>query len=206
MVGLPQLHLMRLVSSHLRWSQGSFCCFSSVVYTDYATRPDLTWRDMQYLCVQTARKINPEDPDWENTASGRPYSYKYGYGSLDGYAYVKAALDHKLVKPQSWFRTAPVQVAGGTMSNLKVFKKGQFILKEGVTSTMEITKQMLQDNNFEFLEHIDIRVWIQHGRRGDVEVELISPHGIRSILGGMRRDDAATTSYPGWKFMTVKHW
>ncbi|EEB95885.1 hypothetical protein MPER_05077, partial [Moniliophthora perniciosa FA553] len=38
-------------------------------------RPDLTWRDVQHLCVQTARMINPDDPDWEPTAEGRLYSY-----------------------------------------------------------------------------------------------------------------------------------
>ena len=43
-------------------------------------RPDLTWRDIQHLCIETTRMINPNDPDWERTASGRLYSYEYGYG------------------------------------------------------------------------------------------------------------------------------
>ena len=39
-------------------------------------RPDLTWRDFQYLSVRTSTFFNPDDPDWEKTASGRMFSYK----------------------------------------------------------------------------------------------------------------------------------
>ena len=46
--------------------------------------------------------INPNDSDWERTASGRLYSYKYGYGVLDAYAFVTAAQKWELVKPQTW--------------------------------------------------------------------------------------------------------
>lgn len=39
-------------------------------------RPELTWRDMQHIAVQSAVFFNPEDPDWQKTATGRDYSYK----------------------------------------------------------------------------------------------------------------------------------
>jgi len=53
--------------------------------------PDLTWRDIQHLSVLTAEVVNAEDPDWDKTAAGRPFSYKYGYGRLNGYEFVTAA-------------------------------------------------------------------------------------------------------------------
>jgi len=65
---------------------------------------------------------------------------------------------------------------------------------------------MLLANNFESLEHIDIRVWIKHHTRGEVEVEITSPNGITSVLARKRPGDRATTGYPGWRFMSVKHW
>jgi kexin len=46
---------------------------------------------MQHLSVRTARHINPDDPDWETTAQGRPFSYKYGFGALDAYAVVASS-------------------------------------------------------------------------------------------------------------------
>jgi kexin len=65
---------------------------------------------------------------------------------------------------------------------------------------------MLMDFNFETLEHVTARVWIDHQRRGDVEVELVSPNGITSVLARQRRFDSANTGFPGWKFMSMKHW
>lgn len=83
---------------------------------------------------------------------------------------------------------------------------GTLITEDGITSTYEITSEMLDDSNFERLEHVTIRVWIDHKRRGDVEVEVTSPNGITSVLARQRRFDDADTGYPGWKFMSLKHW
>ncbi|KAJ7172151.1 peptidase S8/S53 domain-containing protein [Mycena filopes] len=168
-------------------------------------RPDLTWRDIQHLCVESARVINPED-GWETTAAGRQYSSKYGYGALDGLRYIQAAREWELVKPQARMHTRTVQIEGGTMKPMGNYSGGEVIGLGGVSSVMSIKWDMLQDANFEKLEHITVRVWIDHTRRGDVEVELTSPAGIRSVLAEKRRGDAANTGYPGWTFMTVKHW
>lgn len=83
---------------------------------------------------------------------------------------------------------------------------GELIVSGGVTSKTTITEEMLQETNFERLEHVTVRVWIQHTRRGDVEVELVSPKGVKSILAGARKYDQDKNGYPGWTFMTIKHW
>lgn len=75
-----------------------------------------------------------------------------------------------------------------------------------VTSTFEITRKMLDDANFDKLEHVTVRVWISHSRRGDVEVSLRAPSGTTSVLSLPRKYDEATTGYNGWKFMSLKHW
>jgi kexin len=150
--------------------------------------------------------INPDDPDWEDTYAGRRYSYKYGFGAIDGYAYVTAAQKWKLVKPQSWIETPTIQLANGTMNKDGDMDGGQDIGPGGVRSTMTITQEMLESNNFEKLEHINVKVWITHTKRGDVEVEVVSPNGIKSVLGGTRKRDRSDTGFPGWTFMTVKHW
>ncbi|KAF8911017.1 peptidase S8/S53 domain-containing protein [Gymnopilus junonius] len=168
-------------------------------------RPDLTWRDIQYLCVETAGMINADDPDWEPIANGRKYSYKYGFGVLDGYTYVKAAQSWKLVKPQAWFKTKTIRLGDGTFSN-KIYSGGTFIPSGGLESKMTITQDMLTQNNVEALEHINVKVWIDHAIRGQVEVEIVSPNGIKSVLAGPRQADKDTSGYPGWAFMSVKHW
>ena len=77
---------------------------------------------------------------------------------------------------------------------------------DGRKDSIEITTAMLLDNNLQMLEHIDIRVWINHPRRGYVMVDLVSPNGIKSVLAVTRVDDEAKTGFPGWRFMTIKHW
>ncbi|KAK1236417.1 pheromone processing endoprotease [Marasmius sp. AFHP31] len=183
-------------------------------------RPDLTWRDIQHLCVQTARMINPEDPDWEKTAQGRLYSYKYGFGALDAGLFVTAAKEWRNVKPQAWLKMPTVIHGDGKMTEDQQYSGGIPITQltdpqregersdpnAGVKSVITVTKEMLQTANFETLEHIQVKVWIHHARRGDVEVEIVSPNGILSVLGGRRADDADADGYPGWTFMSVKHW
>ncbi|WWC88034.1 uncharacterized protein L201_002937 [Kwoniella dendrophila CBS 6074] len=214
-----------------------------------SVRPDLTWRDFQHLSVRNAVFFNKDDPDWEKTAAGRMFSYKYGYGKLDAGLFVEAAEKWKLVKPQAWFDSPAVYLpttdappsppanparrqedtvvtspdegsqppsAGdgtpanqdGTPANSEpiVTPTGSFITEEGITSIFEVTKDMLKDSNFERLEHITVRVWIDHQRRGDVEVEITSPNDVTSVLARPRRFDDADTGFPGWKFMSLKHW
>lgn len=150
--------------------------------------------------------INEDDPDWETTATGRKYSYKYGYGVLDGYAYFKAAQAWKLVKPQAWLQTQTIQLNNGTFSDDKKYQGGEFIPQAGIESKMTITNDLMTQNNLESLEHINVRAWISHASRGEVEIEITSPNGIKSVLGAARPADRSGDGYPGWVFMSVKHW
>jgi kexin len=139
-------------------------------------------------------------------ASGRHYSYQFGFGTLDAYEYVKAALDWKLVKPQAWIEMPEMQLGNGTMTEDGQMQDGLPIVAGGVNSTMEITGKLMTLNNFETLEHITVTVWISHHVRGDVEVELVSPNGIHSMLAEKRPRDFDESGFPGWTFMTLKHW
>ncbi|KAH8923027.1 hypothetical protein BT69DRAFT_1219557 [Atractiella rhizophila] len=160
-------------------------------------RPDLTWRDIQYLCVVTAVPINPKDPDWDRTASTprRQFSYKYGYGKLDAVKYVEAARTWQLVKPQGWYQSE-VQAQEAEMS------------ENGVVRVIEVTEQNLLDANFDksATEHVQVTVNIEHERRGNVEVILESPHGVKSVLAKSRRWDEDRDGFKDWTFMTLKHW
>jgi len=154
--------------------------------------------------------VDPIGGEWEKTAAGRMYSYKFGYGALDAWAFVTAAQSWKLVKPQAWIHTETVVLNKGKLIPLGHrkydYEGGIAIGAHGVEQKMKVTKEMMQENNLETLEHIDVRIWVRHTKRGDVMVELISPNGIKSLLAGGRRWDEATTGFPGWRFMTIKHW
>ena len=36
--------------------------------------------------------------------------------------------------------------------------------------------------------------------------DLVSPNDIKNILAETCVDDEAKTGFPGWRFMTIKHW
>jgi kexin len=117
-----------------------------------------------------------------------------------------AAQQWKVVKPQAWIELPAVQVGDGTSTLLGEMAGGLPIISDGTTSTITVTQEDLELNNFESLEHVTVRVWITHDRRGDVEVEITSPYGIKSILAARRRVDANKDGFPAWRFMSVKHW
>ncbi|KAI1318140.1 pheromone processing endoprotease [Mortierella claussenii] len=160
-------------------------------------RSDLSWRDIQYLLMSTAVPISITDYDWERTYAGRLFNHKFGYGSLDAYRLVEAAKTFQSLGPQTSLHPPAVQV------NQAILQDGK-----GISSKLRITEQDVEakDVQLGILEHVTVTVNIEHQRRGDVEVELVSPHGVQSRLGARRQFDSDTTGFVNWTFMTVKHW
>ena len=159
-----------------------------------SVRPDLNWRDLQYLCMQTAVPVN-EHEEWHTTFIGKKYSHTYGYGKLDAYALVEAAKTFKSVKPQAWFKSPWQHVNHPIPQGRK-----------GLSSSFEITKEMLKGANLERLEHVTVTMNIEHSRRGDLSVDLISPENLVSHISTARRHDEYRGGYNDWTFMSVVHW
>ncbi|CZT04450.1 hypothetical protein WAI453_011504 [Rhynchosporium graminicola] len=158
-------------------------------------RPDLTWRDMQYLVMMTALPINLEKGNWQTTTIGKKFSHTFGYGKIDTWATIEAAKTWKNVKPQAYFFSPWIHV------NQEI-PQGT----EGLIVPFEVTKQMLQDANLERLEHVTVTMNIDHTRRGDLSVDLISPNKIVSHVAATRRLDTTAEGYVDWTFMSVVHW
>lgn len=159
-----------------------------------SARPELTWRDMQKILVQTAVPIN-EHEAWDQTYIGKKFSHTYGYGKLDAYAVVEAAKATELLKPQAWFNSPLLHV------NRKI-PQGV----EGLLSTFEVTMEHLKTVNLEKVEHVTVTMNVAHTRRGDLSVELRSPTNVVSHLSVERRLDDASSGYENWTFMSVAHW
>ena len=158
-------------------------------------RPDLSWRDMQYLCVQTALPLNEEQGGWSDTYIGKKYSHVFGYGKLDAWAFVEAAKRFESVKPQAWYMSPWQHVKHEIPQGL-----------QGLSSTFQVTEDALKAANFEKVEQITVTMNINHTRRGDLSVELISPEGVTSHLSTPRNGDVISAGYVDWTFMSVAHW
>ena len=170
----------------------------------FLNRPELNWRDIQYLTVHTAVPVDENDPDWTETSVGRLFNHKFGYGKLDAYAIVEHAKTWKSVGPQVTFESPVIQVNGDIPSGIdeKTGLTGQY----GLPSVFMVTEADLKTVKLRTLEHVTVTVNIVHESRGEVEVELRSPDNIISKLAVARPDDTSTEGFAQWTFMTVKHW
>lgn len=159
-------------------------------------RPDISWRDMQYLAMDTAVPVKTEvEGEWQTTTIGKKYSHTFAYGKIDSYGIVEAAKTWKNVKPQAWFYSPWIHV------NQKIPQGDQ-----GLTVSFDVTADKLKEANLERLEHVTVTMNVQHSRRGDISVDLISPNKVVSHLAVTRRLDNSEAGYDDWTFMSVVHW
>jgi kexin len=77
---------------------------------------------------------------------------------------------------------------------------------KGLSVDVQMTEQHWQAARFRRLEHVTVTLHIEHSKRGDVEVSLVSPHGFLSVLGTRRPFDDSPKGFQNWTFLTVKHW
>ncbi|KAG0652288.1 Kexin [Hyphodiscus hymeniophilus] len=158
-------------------------------------RPDLTWRDMQYLVMQTALPIDLDTGEWQTTSIGKKFSHTFGYGKIDSWATVEAAKTFENVKPQAWYYSPWIHVN-------QAIPQGN----EGLAVSFEVTSTMLKEANVERLEHVTVTMNVAHGRRGDLSVDLVSPDKLVSHLSVTRKFDSSKDGYNDWTFMSVVHW
>ncbi|CAG8471703.1 9667_t:CDS:2 [Cetraspora pellucida] len=158
-------------------------------------RPDLSWRDLQYLTMISAVPFNLNEKEWIRNYAGRLYSHKWGYGKLDAYRIVQNAKTHKNLGSQVYIEM-PIIVLNTPIP----------FTDSGIVSSVNVTQIDLDNANFSRLEHITVTINIDHTRRGDIEVDLISPYGTVSHLGATRRYDEYKGGLTNWTFMSVIHW
>lgn len=160
-----------------------------------SVRPELTWRDMQYLMVETAVPVSEDDGSWQTLPSGRKFSHDWGFGKVDTYSMVQLAKTWDLVKPQAWLHSPWLRVH-------QEIPQGE----KGLLSRYTVTDDQIKKANIAQLEHVTVTMNINHTRRGDISVELRSPAGIVSHLSVSRSSDNMAVGYVDWTFMSVAHW
>ncbi|KAK5948259.1 pheromone processing endoprotease [Knufia fluminis] len=160
-----------------------------------SARPELTWRDLQYLAIDTSIPIHLEDGEWQDTATGKKFSHTYGFGKLDTYSFVEAAKTFDLVKPQAWYHSPWLSVLHDVPEGDK-----------GLAASFDVTADMLKSANLGRLEHVTVTMNVNHTRRGDLSVELKSPEGRTSHIATARQHDNQVGGYDDWTFMSVVHW
>ncbi|MEX2187102.1 MAG: tandem-95 repeat protein [Pirellulales bacterium] len=155
---------------------------SGVVALMLEANPNLSWRDVQSILVETARKNDPNDNGWRVNAAGYEFNHKYGFGAVDALAAVQLA--------ENWTPRGPAQI----LFTPRIFS-GALIPENatGITSTFAVA------DDFPNIEFVEVFVDINHNYGGDLEIVLTSPAGTRSVLA-TRHDDG--TPYQDWFLMS----
>uniref|UniRef100_A0A6I8PEE0 Neuroendocrine convertase 2 n=1 Tax=Ornithorhynchus anatinus TaxID=9258 RepID=A0A6I8PEE0_ORNAN len=158
---------------------------------------DLTWRDMQHLTVLTSKRnqLHDEVHQWRRNGVGLEFNHLFGYGVLDAGAMVKMAKDWKTV-PERFHC-----VGGSVQEPEKIPSSGKLILRL-TTDACEG-----KENFVRYLEHVQAVITVNTTRRGDLNINMTSPMGTKSILLSRRpRDDDSKVGFDKWPFMTTHTW
>lgn len=159
---------------------------TGVVALMLQARPDLTWRDVQHVLVNSARKNDPDNPEWTTNGAGHDISHDYGFGAVDAAAAVTLA--------QSW------QLVGPPLSTSAADAPG-VVVPDGSQDWTLRTIEILDDIR---VEHVEVALDATHTYRGDLEVELVSPSGTTSVLATRHNDP--NDHYDSYVFTSVRHW
>uniref|UniRef100_A0A667Y1K2 Proprotein convertase subtilisin/kexin type 7 n=1 Tax=Myripristis murdjan TaxID=586833 RepID=A0A667Y1K2_9TELE len=157
-------------------------------------RPCLTWRDVQHIIAFTATKCDAS-ADWKVNGAGFHHSHQHGFGVLNAWRLVNAA--------KVW-ESVPFLVSYQS----PVLREEQpiMIYPEKLIRTWNVTAADLSQSGMQTLEHVSVTVTITHPCRGNVEIVLVCPSGMTSLIGARRAIDRDSSGYQDWTFSTVRCW
>ncbi|XP_046548002.1 PC3-like endoprotease variant B [Haliotis rubra] len=154
--------------------------------------PSLTWRDVQHIVVHSSR-IPSEDRSWVVNGAGLHVSHKFGFGVLDASRMVKLA--------QNWVTVPEQHICRYRQQNVN--KK--ITARSKIMDEVEVTGCKGEKNRIHNLEHVQVKIKLQHSRRGDIQMTLVSPSGTKSQILSPRPHDDRQKGID-FTFMTVHSW
>ncbi len=150
---------------------------------------NLGWRDLKEIFIRSARKNHATDADWVNNGGGFRFNHKYGAGYIDAAAAVALA--------RTW---TPL---GAEISSTQSSTAGGAIPDDTATGLSRAltfaTALPLR------VETVEVTVSVTHPNRGQLQFELTSPAGTRTVLGQPRAPDTGA-DFSNWTFSTPRHW
>ncbi|KAF7487868.1 Neuroendocrine convertase 2 [Sarcoptes scabiei] len=162
--------------------------------------PNLTWRDVQHLCVLTSKRNSLYDSKkrffWNMNGIGLEFNHLFGFGVLDAGAMVALSKQWKTVPPRYHCEAGSI-----INENLKIPNNKSLILKiktDACTGT---------ETEVNYIEHVQAVITLNSTRRGDVVLYLISSMGTKSMILSRRpNDDDSHDGFVKWPFMTTHTW
>jgi len=160
---------------------------SGVIALMLEANPNLTWRDVQHILVETAELNDSNDLGWVRNGAGHDVNYKYGFGAIDATAAVSTSQTWQGVNEETSLSSGRIEINSVIPDNNFSATSSSFTIAEDID-----------------LEWVEIVFDADHAWRGDLEIVLTSPDGTESILAEQRSDDG--DDYDNWVFTSARHW
>lgn len=153
--------------------------------------PNLGWRDVQHILVDTSTRNDPGQTNWHTNGSGRWFNFNYGYGRIDATAAVNRA--------KTW-----VPVPAGATPLTASASPSLFIPDNNPTGVQSTITLSNVPPGF-FVEHVEVDFNATHSYRGDLYINLISPSGTADFPLATVHGDSGD-NYNNWTFTSVAYW
>ncbi|KAF7647568.1 hypothetical protein LDENG_00170690 [Lucifuga dentata] len=157
-------------------------------------RPCLTWRDVQHIIAHTATKYD-HSADWRVNGAGFHHSHQHGFGLLNAWRLVNAAKVWESVPFLLSYQSSALKEEAPILT-----------YPDELIRTWNVTAADLSQSGMQTLEHVAVTVTITHPCRGNVEIVLVCPSGMTSLIGARRAIDRDPAGYQDWTFSTVRCW
>lgn len=148
--------------------------------------PNLGWRDLQHVLVNSARKCDPGNASWTVNGAGHDVNYNYGFGAIDVFAAIQLAAGWTNVAAESSLSTGVVAVNATVPDNNAT----------GVT-------RLVNAGAFH-VEAVELVLNMTMTYVGDLQILVTSPSGTQSLLAAARADP--TDNYVNYVFTSRRHW
>ncbi|KAK3581011.1 hypothetical protein CHS0354_013905 [Potamilus streckersoni] len=159
-------------------------------------QPCLTWRDVQYLIILTAQKVDIDLAQWQKNGAGLWHSHKHGFGLMKAWRMVSAAKVWKMVPWLTSFFYKQDDISLQISKN----KSSPLIVSHIVT------EEEIGGYDLFILENVQVTLKIIHPNRGKLNIILVCPSGTVSVIGASRPHDDSADGFDGWTFSTVRCW
>ena len=154
--------------------------------------PNLGWRDIQEILIETATQNDQNGGDWVTNGAGYTFNHSYGSGLVNAEAAVSAAIA----------RGADILAERDEPLNLNQTPIAGIPDNNGNSLILNFDLSQAPNRR---IEHVQLRMKISTERRADLDIVLVSPNGTQSILARSHSgsDEVGITN---WTFSTVRTW
>ncbi|XP_033953645.1 proprotein convertase subtilisin/kexin type 7 [Pseudochaenichthys georgianus] len=157
-------------------------------------RPCLSWRDVQHIITYTATMCD-NSADWRTNGAGFNHSHQHGFGVLNAWRLVNAAKVWESVPFLVSYQSSVIKEE----QRIPAYP-GEMIL------TWKVSAADLKHSGMKTLEHVAVTVTLTNPCRGNVEIVLVCPSNMTSVIGARRAIDRDSSGYQDWTFSTVRCW